>query len=164
MLLRPLFYTQIQNSCVWRYIFIIMVPNRNCVKKVYAAICLFLEITSLKGLPKDKLYIWTGDSLRFSEICYWQNYQKMTLISFVDLWKKICFPKFEDCSPKIKSATVILSLIFSRAWQSYFLCHTHAFLKNCVFFYRWTNDISIIFLYLCSKFSKLVKADFLFPF
>ena len=34
---------------------------------------------------KDKLYTWTGDSLRFSEICYWQNYQKMTLISFVDL-------------------------------------------------------------------------------
>ena len=44
------------------------------------------------------------------------------------LKKKLCFPKFEDCSPKIKSATVILSLIFSRAWQSYFLCHTHAFL------------------------------------
>ena len=83
---------------------------------------------------KDKLYTWTGDSLRFSEIYYWQNHQKMTLISFVDLRKKICFPKFEDCSPKIKSATVILSLIFSRAWQSYFLCHTHGFLKNCVIF------------------------------
>ena len=40
------------------------------------------------GLHKDKLYTWTGDSLRFSEICYWQKYQKMTLISFVDLWKK----------------------------------------------------------------------------
>ena len=101
-------------------------------------------------LSKDKLYTWTGDSLRFSEICYWQNYQKMTLISFVDLWKKICFPKFEDCSPKIKSATVILSLIFSRAWQSYFLCHTHAFLKNCVFFID-EQMILVSFFYISTQ-------------
>ena len=115
-------------------------------------------------LFKDKLYTWTGDSLRFSEIYYWQNHQKMTLISFVDLRKKICFPKFEDCSPKIKSATVILSLIFSRAWQSYFLCHTHAVLKNCVIFIGEQMILVSFFLYLCSKFSKLVKADFYSPF
>ena len=115
-------------------------------------------------LFKDKLYTWTGDSLRFSEIYYWQNHQKMTLISFVDLRKKICFPKFEDCSPKIKSATVILSLIFSRAWQSYFLCHTHVILKNCVIFIGEQMILLSFFLYLCSKFSKLVKADFYSPF
>ena len=59
---------------------------------------------------------------------------KMILISFVVLWKKIHFPKFEDCSPIIKPAMVILILNFSRAWQPHFLCHTHVFLKNCVFF------------------------------
>ena len=66
------------------------------------------------------------------------------------LKKKICFPKFEDCSPKIKSATVILSLIFSRAWQSYFLCHTHAFLKNCVFFID-EQMILVSFFYISAQ-------------
>ena len=38
----------------------------------------------------------------------------MILISFVDPWKKMHFPKCEDCSPKIKPAMVILGLNFSR--------------------------------------------------
>ena len=118
--------------------------------QVYASVLKVLLFHDVSGVCKDKLYIWTGDSLRFSEVCYWQNYQKMTLISFVDLWKKICFPKFEDCSPKIKSATVILSLIFSRAWQSYFLCHTHAFLKNCVFFID-EQMILVLFLHISAQ-------------
>ena len=92
------------------------------------------QTCTLMMVAKDKLYTWTGDSLRFSELWYWQKFQKMILILFVNLWKKITSPKFEDCSPKIRPAMAISSLNFSRAWQLHFLCHTLVLLKNHVLF------------------------------
>ena len=41
----------------------------------------FIEVISYK----DKLYTWKGDSLAFSKVCYWQKYQKVIIMPFVDL-------------------------------------------------------------------------------
>ena len=100
-----------------------------------------LQACSQVAQTKDKLYICTGDSLRSLELCFQQKFQNLILISFVDPWKKMHFPKCEDCSPKIKPAMVILGLNLS--------------------FIDIQMILASFFLYLCSNSSKLEKTDFL---
>ena len=117
--LRPSFYTQVQNSCVCTIlqILLILIPNRNCVRKILGLIWPFLEITSLKNRKLTVgfvgLFVVNWEYLIFASLKKFGTFLTSTAKSLIILERSGSFT-----SPLTLNRKFINQLIFKKEFFS----------------------------------------------